>query len=383
MKAREIMDRGLYIHLPFCRSKCHYCDFPSYAGREELMGPYLQALLGHIDSYKTHGEKYRISTIYLGGGTPTLFNGQQLAKVLERCMETFLLNDDAEITVECNPESVDQNKLGLLRDSGYNRLSIGLQAWQDQHLELLGRGHTRQHFLDSVKWAKEAGFENISADVIFGIPNQTLDQWLATLEGAVSSGVSHLSAYSLIIEEGTRLAKLKSRGDIIEMDDSDERRLYHRGIEMLDQLGLSQYEISNFSKIGCESKHNLNYWKNGEYLGIGSAAHSYLKGVRRANTHDIKTYIDNVGEGSVLVYTEEIDQDQEVFETLMLGFRLNEGIYKEEFFNRFGFPIEKGYSAQLESLEAQGLIRVDDKAIRPTALGMDFQNTIALTFLDQ
>lgn len=375
--------RGLYLHFPFCIRKCSYCDFPSFSGKEEYMVPYLDALLKEIGSYDEKTEKYRINTIFMGGGTPTLFSGQELSKVLEKCRDCFSLDEDAEITIELNPGTADFEKLLLLRKSGFNRLSIGLQAWQDKHLKLLGRIHTAQQFADTVAWAQKAGFDNINADVIFGIPGQSLEDWLDTLSKTAALNVSHISAYSLMIEEGTYFHNLKRKGILGEVAENVERKMYHKGAEFLEQLGFNRYEISNFAKQGFECRHNLNYWRHGEYIGCGSGAHQYLKGVRSSNTPYIKAYIDRVNKsGKAAVNSEKINKDQELFETLMLGFRLTEGINKNEFRNRFGFSLNKRFSDRIEALKQKGLICEDETAIRPTARGFDFQNYIALTFLD-
>ncbi len=375
--------RGLYLHFPFCARKCSYCDFPSYSGKEGFMAPYLEALLKEIGSYRENREKYRISTIFMGGGTPTLFSGDRLAEVLDKCRECFNVDEDAEITIESNPGTVDLEKLLILRKSGFNRLSIGLQAWQDRLLGFLGRIHTARQFEDAVLTAQKAGFDNINADVIFGIPGQSLEDWLETLKRTVALNVTHVSAYSLIIEEGTPLYSLKQKGLLGEVAEEAEREMYHRGAELLEQLGFYRYEISNFARSGFECRHNLNYWRNGEYIGCGSGAHQYLNGVRSSNTPHIEAYIKMINKtGNASVSSEMIDKDQEVFETLMLGFRLTEGINKADFQKRFGFTLSERYSDKLAALRQEGLVFEDDIALRPTPRGFDFQNHIALTFLD-
>ncbi|HOB19229.1 MAG TPA: radical SAM family heme chaperone HemW [Candidatus Atribacteria bacterium] len=376
--------RGLYLHFPFCARKCSYCDFPSFPGKERYMAPYLGALLKEIGGYnKEKGEKYRISTIFMGGGTPTLFNGDHLAGALDKCRECFNVDEDAEITIESNPGTVDHKKLLVLRKSGFNRLSIGLQAWQDRLLKFLGRIHTAREFEDAVLMAQKAGFENINADVIFGIPGQSLEDWLETLKRTAALNVTHISAYSLIVEEGTPLYKLKQKGLPGEVAEDAEREMYHKGVDLLERLGFYRYEISNFARPGYECRHNLNYWKNGEYIGCGSGAHQYLDGVRSYNTPDLEAYIEMMSKtGNASLGSEKIDRDQEVFETLMLGFRLTEGIGKDDFHKRFGFDLSERYSDRISALKREGLVLEDDTAIRPTARGFDFQNQIALTFLD-
>jgi len=373
---------GLYLHFPFCIQKCRYCDFPSYAGLESRMVPYLEALYREMESYQETEKEYEIGTIFMGGGTPTLYDGDSLVRVLDKCRECFPVREDAEITVECNPGTAGREKLCILGKGGFNRLSIGLQAWQDSLLGFLGRIHRRQQFLDTIRWAREAGFVNLNADVIFGIPGQTLDEWLETLEKTAACGITHLSAYSLKIEEGTVFYSWKCSGGLREMEDEKERELYHKGIALLHQLGLEQYEISNFARKGFSCRHNLTYWRNGEYIGCGCGAHSHLHSIRCGNVKDIGTYIDRMNNGRPAIdFKEEIDSQTELFETLMLGFRLKEGIRKKDFLDRYGFSLRNRYPKELEMLGAKGLIEEDAEAFRPTALGLDFENTIALAFL--
>ncbi len=373
---------GLYLHFPFCIRKCRYCDFPSYAGRESRMVPYLRALFREMQSYGNLGQDYEIGTIFMGGGTPTLCDGDSLVRVLDQCRACFPVRKDAEITVECNPGTADREKLRTLAKGGFNRLSIGLQAWQDHLLKFLGRIHTRQSFIDTVRSAQEAGFANLSADVIFGIPGQTREEWTETLEQAVACGLTHLSAYSLSIEEGTVFGDWKRSGKLREMDDDRERELYHRGIALLKQLGLVQYEISNFAQQGFACRHNLNYWRNGEYIGCGCGAHSHLHSMRYGNGRNVDTYIRRMSQGeSAVDFREDIDDSTELFETLMLGFRLTEGIRKNDFRSRYGFSLRSRYPEELKSLKDRGLLEEDEEAFRPTSLGLDFENVIALAFL--
>lgn len=379
----EVKQIGLYLHLPFCTQKCHYCDFSSWAGREDLKQPYLNALLGELGSYRTDQQDMVVSTIFMGGGTPTLFDGEILVQLLEKCRDTFHIQDKAEISIECNPGTADRNKLETLARGGFNRLSIGLQAWQNHHLENLGRIHRRRHFEDTISWANQAGFSNISADVIFGLPGQSWEEWRETLEEAVAAGVTHLSAYSLKIEEGTVFYQWQQQEKLREMEEEQERFLYHQGAALLEELGLKQYEISNFAYPGWECRHNLNYWRNGEYIGCGCSAHSYYQSLRRGNVMDMIQYIERIQSGMPAAeFQEETDTQTEVFETLMLGFRLNEGINKEAFHSRFGFSLSERYRKTIEELKGQGLLTEDTQALRPTSLGFDLQNRIALAFLD-
>ena len=347
------------------------------------MDSYLEALFQELESYKGESQDEEISSIFMGGGTPTLFHGELLVKTLGKCKECFSIREDAEISIECNPGTVDKDKLSALFEGGFNRLSFGLQAWQDHHLAFLGRIHRHKEFEDSVKWALEVGFTNISADLIFGIPGQTEEEWKESLEKALASGIHHISAYSLKVEEDTVLYHWRAQGKFQEMDDDQERKLYHNGVRLIEDHGFKQYEISNFARPGYESRHNLNYWKNGEYIGCGCGAHSYYQSLRRANVQSIEEYIRLINDGqSVIASQEEIDTKTELFETLMLAFRLNEGINKRDFTSRFNFSLTDKYAEEIKELKKQGLVVEDEDSIRPTALGFDFENRIALAFLD-
>ncbi len=347
------------------------------------MTAYLDALFQELESYKSDSQKIKISSIYMGGGTPTLFDGELLVKTLKKCYECFHINKDAEVSIECNPGTVDRKKLQLLFEGGFNRLSLGLQAWQDHHLTFLGRIHGSCEFEDSVRWAKEAGFMNISADVLFGIPGQTEEEWQETLKKVTACGIYHLSAYSLKVEVGTVLHDWRMLGKFREMDDEQERRMYHGAIHLLENLGFAQYEISNFALPGCESRHNINYWKNGEYLGCGCGAHSHYQSLRRGNVNSIEEYIQRIKRVQPIIATqEEIDPAAELFETLMLAFRLNDGINKKEFSSRFNFSFTERYEQEIGKLKEQGLLVEDEKSVRPTELGFDFQNRIAIAFMN-
>lgn len=373
---------GIYIHFPFCARKCHYCDFPSYQGMERWMQPYLEALCREIGEWKDKLCGYTVKSIYLGGGTPTLFSGEQIAKVLEVCFNSFCVREDAEITVEANPGTVDRDKLSALRKAGVNRLSIGLQAWQDRHLRFLGRIHCSGDFVKSVMDAKEAGFENINVDVMFGLPCQTIGKWLETLEKACSFGIQHVSMYSLKVEEGTPLHRLYEQGRFSLPTQEEDRLMYYRGREYVARFGLKQYEISNFAIPGKECVHNLIYWHNEEYIGCGSGAHSYFNNERFSNTADVKEYIRSAVDGTPRVdYRERIGKEDERFETIMLGLRLVEGVSKQKFKDRFGRDMEFYYGHVIKRLVEQGLLIDDGASIRLTPMGMDVQNVVLLEFM--
>lgn len=373
---------GVYIHFPFCARKCHYCDFPSYQGMEQWMEPYLEALFRELLQWKEKVCDCSVKSIYLGGGTPTLFSGEQIAGVLDACFMSFNVQEDAEITIEANPGTVDPDKLSALRKAGVNRLSIGLQAWQDKHLRFLGRIHSSGDFVKSLMDAKEVGFDNINVDVMFALPHQTIEDWLETLEKVCSFDVQHISMYSLKVENGTPLHRWYEEGKFSLPTQEEDRLMYYKGKEFVSGFGFRQYEISNFAIPGRECVHNLIYWHNEEYIGCGSGAHSYFNNERFSNTSDVREYIRAINSGTQRIsYREKIEEKDERFETIMLGLRLVEGVDKQRYKARFGRCIEYYYGEAIKKLVKQGLLIDDGASIRLTEKGMDVQNVVLLEFM--
>jgi len=378
-----VRDIGLYIHFPFCLRKCNYCDFFSYQGMEEWISPYVDALCKELREWKEKLVDYRVKTIYIGGGTPTLVPAELTARVLDLCRIIFYVKDDAEITIEANPGTISREKLSVLKSSGINRLSMGLQAWQERHLKTLGRLHRSEDFIRSVDSARDAGIDNINADVMFGLPGQTIDEWLETLYRVCMLGMEHISMYSLKVEEGTLFYTWLRQGKINLPTQEEDRLMYYKGRNFLHQHGLEQYEISNFAVSGRECIHNLIYWNNEEYIGCGSGAHSYFNKERFSNHRDIKSYVEAVMTGtSRIEYRELVDETNERFETIMLGLRLVRGIDKEGFVRRFGRDIYHYYGDAVEKLIGKELLVDDGRYIRLTNRGMDVQNSVLLEFLD-
>ena len=374
---------GLYIHFPFCLRKCLYCDFPSYAGKEFLMDDYLDAVRIEIGEIKKRITGRKIETIFWGGGTPTLFHGEKLKNLLDYIKENLVIIEDAEITTEANPETLDKKKLEILKKAGVNRLSIGMQAGQDCLIKKLGRVHSIKDVERSVQWAKALGFDNINLDLMFGLPDQTLDQWMETLIMAVDMGVEHISTYALIIEEGTPFYELESQGKLNTASEEVEREMYHKGVAYLKRKGYNQYEISNFAQPGKECRHNLIYWKNRDYIGIGCGAHSFLDGERWSNYNDISQYIDSISKKRTAIeHRQRISISEQRFETIMLGLRLIEGVSKLEFRERFNNDIRYYYDDAIDQLKKQGLLAEDSNRIYLTPKGMDFQNQVLLYFMD-
>lgn len=368
---------GLYIHIPFCKAKCGYCDFNSYAGKEEYIESYFSALLREIEETAI---KYPlpVDTIYFGGGTPTFADTLYTCKVLAKIKELFEQCSNCEISIECNPGTIGYEGLKNLRDAGFNRLSIGLQSADNGCLKALGRIHTFEEFADCFKNARLAGFENISLDLMYGLPDQTMKEWKDTLEQAVSFGTEHISCYSLKVEEGTPFAKK----ELNLPDDDTVADMYELAVDFLDKKGYDRYEISNFAKKGCESRHNLKYWKCNDFVGLGAGAFSCAEGVRFSNTADICRYISAVQtSGSALADEEVLSDFDKMSEFVFLGLRLKDGISQIEFKNRFNMNIDEIFENQIERYTKMGFLIRDNGNIRFSDKGFFVSNTILSDFV--
>ncbi len=369
---------GLYIHIPFCRSKCLYCDFCSFPHRdEETKAAYVQALQADLVAKSRLCTDYTVDTVYFGGGTPTVLSGDQLSALLQTVHTHYRVEGGAEISAECNPVTESLALFRQMRKSGFNRLSIGLQSIHDQELKALGRTHRYADFLSTLEDARCAGFENLSADLMFGIPHQTAERFLATLESVSSLGLEHLSAYSLTVEEGTPFFRMQDR---LELPDEDTvADLYEKMIPFLKDRGFCQYEISNFSKPGYESKHNIKYWKCDPYLGFGPGAHSYFAGERFGNSRDIVAYI----QGQDI--TEErhfLSAKEALNEYIMLRMRLSDGIERAAFAKRFDGDFEKLVREPFAHYQRDGLVCASEDRVRFTPRGFAVSNAILAEVLD-
>ena len=288
-------DIGLYIHIPFCKSKCYYCDFVSFANKEQVVEDYIQAVIKEIENANL--SKYNINTVYIGGGTPSLINSIYIGKILEAIKRNTSL-DDTEITAEVNPGTVSKGKLKDYISFGINRLSIGLQSADDNLLKQIGRIHNYDQFLETYKTAREVGFKNINVDLMLGLPNQSLDTLRNSLDKVILLDPEHISLYSLILEEGTKLYDMVEKSKLKMISEDLERKMYWETKKALEEAGYIHYEISNFAKTGYSSKHNLDCWNQKEYIGIGVASHSYLDKTRYANTTILEDYINNINSGN-------------------------------------------------------------------------------------
>lgn len=370
---------GLYIHIPFCKRKCLYCDFNSFENREGDAEEYVAALLRELSLYQ---EKYDFiyKTVFIGGGTPTVINYSLIGSIVEKIAPR--IKADAEITMESNPGTVTEDSLRYYRSLGIDRLSIGLQAWQDELLRSIGRIHSLKDFLYAYSSARKAGFDNINADLMFALPNQTMEMWEETVENVCSLGVEHISCYSLMLEDGTRLNEMYEEGKIQLPSEDLDREMYRTAIDILNSYGYSQYEISNFARRGMECRHNLIYWENGEYLGVGAGSHSKLDGKRFWNHKDVKQYKRLVMQGgSPLEGQEEISLDVDMWETVFLALRLNKGLDIQAFEKKYGISFNNRYGSALKKLMGQGLVFVEDSRLKLTDRGRDLSNSVFIEFM--
>jgi oxygen-independent coproporphyrinogen-3 oxidase len=326
---------GIYVHVPFCRSKCAYCDFYSLPNADDRMDGYEKAVIAHLDETAPQASHHEVDSIYFGGGTPTVLGGKRLREILGAIQKKYSVTKDAEITFEANPDSAcDWKELRTLRKAGFNRISLGMQSACDEELREIGRIHTFGQVKAAVEAARKAKFGNLSLDLIYGLPHQTLDRWKANLEAAVGLAPQHLSCYGLKVEEGTPLFARKDAAGL--PDDEAQAEMYLYTVDCLRHFGYFQYEISNFARNGFASRHNLKYWTLGEYAGFGPGAHSDFGGVRYSYARDLDTYVRGVLEGvPMLSENERIPQLDRDTEYLMLGLRTVRGLQPREFENRY------------------------------------------------
>ena len=374
----RIKSLGLYIHIPFCRSKCLYCDFCSLPNRSAKdHEAYVNALCRDLSTRAAACREHTVDTVYLGGGTPTHLSPTLLVRILETVFKNYRVSANAEITLECNPATANRDAFGILRGAGFNRISIGLQSAHAEELRALGRLHSFDDLKNTISDARAAGFENVSVDVMFGIPHQTLQSYLQTIERLTTLSPEHISAYGLTIEDGTPFGKAKDRLPL--PDEEETRQMYLKGIETLRAHGYDQYEISNFSKRGYQSRHNLKYWNCEEYLGFGPAAYSDFGNQRFGNSRDQKAYLDG---NDILAESETPSQEERLNEYVMLRLRLCDGIDENEFAARYGCSFEERFGTHMARYEAGGFVRRTQNGWALTAQGFYVSNTILCELLD-
>jgi len=370
------------VHVPFCRRKCLYCSFVSYDNREADIPLYLSALKKELLG-RAGGE--RVRSIYFGGGTPSLLPTEQLGDLLSVISKLFIMDEAAEISIEANPGTIDEAYLTAIKKLGVNRLSLGVQSLNDRELAMLGRIHTAAEARDAVRFARGSGFDNLSLDLIYGLPGQTLTDWQYSLNDALAMGPEHLSLYSLTLEADTPMWKAVKEGSLQEIDPDLGADQYELAEDLLAAHGYSHYEISNWARPGRECRHNITYWRNLPYLGVGAAAHSCIDGHRLANNKSLDKYIaDFSGKTSPLPeMDEEINPELELAETVILGLRLGEGIDADYLQNRFGLDILAHYRRQVEEMSIAGLLERTDGYIRLTRRGRLLSNEVFWRFLPE
>lgn len=379
---------GLYIHIPFCKKKCEYCDFISYEGKENLVEKYIECVKhelteigeqNRIDYENNLDDLVLVKTVYIGGGTPSFINSKYISELLNVIKNSFILDNDVEITLEVNPGTADEYKLKEYKDSGINRLSIGLQETHDRILKNIGRIHTYENFLNTYNLARKMGFNNINVDLMLGLPGQTLLDLNESLDNVIKLNPEHVSVYSLILEEGTPLYFKVSNHQVQLPDDELERKMYWKVKEKLQKAGYIHYEISNFAKLGYESKHNLACWNQEEYIGVGVASHSYTNNVRYSVIENVEEYIKNIdtdNEADNIIFHEKQNKDSKMQEYMLLGLRKIEGIKIQEFKNKFEIDPIVLYKNELKKLKDEGLIKIDSNSIKLTNKGLDLANIV-------
>lgn len=373
---------SLYIHIPFCIKKCLYCDFPSYGGCESIFDDYVNSLINEIRETKESFSDYNIKSIFLGGGTPSILSPKLTGKIMDTVFNCFNIDSNCEITTEANPKTVDEFKLREYKAMDINRISFGVQAWQNNILKSLGRVHTIDDFIKNIAQARDIGFKNINADIMFALPNQTLYDWEETLEKIIKLNPTHISAYSLIIEDGTVFGKMYDEGNLKPCDEVLDRKMYYMAKEMLSDKGYNQYEISNFAKEGFECYHNKVYWRCDEYIGYGLGSHSYFNGERFNNTYDIEKYIGSKGKYSVIKENIEKLKTEDMYaEFMFMGLRMTKGIEKQRFFERFNKSVFDVYGNEIKHLKELNLINETDTNIMLTEKGVDVSNTVFEKFI--
>jgi len=371
---------GIYVHIPFCLHRCHYCDFNTYEGLEALRAPYVDAVVAEIQRNGHGGGP--VTSVFFGGGTPTLLPPAQLARILEAIDGRFGIVPAAEVTIEANPETIDVAYLRELITAGFNRLSVGVQSLAPGVLERLGRTHSAERALEALRDARVAGFDDLNADLIYGSPWESPDEWMTSLAGVIDLAPDHVSAYSLTVEEGTPLHTLVATGRVADVDPDVQAQRHGIATEMLAAAGYERYEISNWSRPGRASAHNVLYWSAGDYVGFGAGAHSHISG-RRWWSHRLpRDYIDAAQAGrSTEAGHEELDADRRAGEALMLGLRLTSGIDRRGFAARFGDEALEARAGELSSLASAGLIEANEASIRSTPRGTLLASEVAARLL--
>ena len=381
MKNKQALE--LYIHIPFCVRKCAYCDFLSFPATERAHEAYVAKLIEEIYGQSAGFQDYCVTSIFLGGGTPSILSADLMRDLFEALYQCFDIAVDAEISIEANPGTLTMEKLHMYRTCGINRISIGLQSADDEELKALGRIHCYDDFLKSFQRARQAGFTNINVDLMAALPGQTVQSWKNTLRKVMMLKPEHISAYSLIIEEGTPFYDRYHADQSAFPDEEMDREMYHLTKEIMAAQGFERYEISNYSKPGYECRHNIGYWTGVDYLGLGLGASSYTHGFRYHNVTDMDEYLSlDLSEGGAAARDiQKMSEKEQIEEFMFLGLRMMKGVSGSEFFERFGLNLWSIYGEEFDRLAAQGLLEVRKPEVRLTELGIDVSNMVLSEFL--
>lgn len=366
-----------YVHIPFCTQICYYCDFSKVFIKNQPVDSYLEHLIEEYDSYDIKN----LRTLYIGGGTPTALSAPQLAFLLEKLTDKLDLSYLEELTIEANPGDLDEEKIAVLKDSPVNRVSLGVQTFNDRMLKQIGRSHLEKDIYENIANLKKAGFDNISIDLIYALPKQTMEDVKINVAKAIALDIPHMSLYSLILENHTVFMNRMRRGKLPLPKEDLEAEMFEYIIAELEKAGFEHYEISNFSKPGFESRHNLMYWDNAEYYGIGAGASGYVNGVRYKNHGPIRHYLQAVEAGNARVQEEVLTLHEKMEEEMFLGLRKKSGVSKKRFEEKFGLSFEDQYGAVVSELTEQGLLVPDRDIVRMTKQGLFLGDTVAEKFI--
>ena len=366
-----------YVHIPFCTQICYYCDFSKVFIKNQPVDSYLEHLIEEYDSYDIK----KLRTLYIGGGTPTALSAPQLAFLLEKLSDKLDLSYLEELTIEANPGDLDEEKIAVLKDSPVNRVSLGVQTFNDRMLKQIGRSHSEKDIYENIANLKKAGFDNISIDLIYALPKQTMEDVKTNVAKAIALDIPHMSLYSLILENHTVFMNRMRRGKLSLPKEDLEAEMFEYIIAELEKAGFEHYEISNFSKPGFESRHNLMYWDNAEYYGIGAGASGYVDGVRYKNHGPIRHYLQAVEAGNARVQEEVLTLKEKMEEEMFLGLRKKSGVSKKRFEEKFGLSFEDQYGAVVSELTEQGLLVPDKDIVRMTKKGLFLGDTVAEKFI--
>jgi len=377
-----LKELAIYIHIPFCGKKCYYCDFTSFSGMDKRVNEYMDFLIKEMDLYKDILKEYTIKTIFIGGGTPSYIEGKHILRIIEFIRENYNSSAIEEITIEANPGTLNREKLIQYKEAGVNRISLGVQTLNDKLLKSIGRNHSSKDVIENIELLRELEFSNINVDLMFALPNQTLEDCISTLEVVTDLEVEHISYYSLILEEKTLMDKWYREGKIQLPDDELDRQMYHKGVEFLKSRGYKHYEISNFCKTGYECKHNLFYWKLKPYVGFGISSHSNIGNKRFCNFSNFKDYFNYLKESKLPISeVEHIDRNMEMAEYMIMGLRLIDGINKDMFKKRFNKDIKEIYGGVINKYTKGGLLQEDGVNIKFTEKGLDLSNIVYVDIL--